>query len=125
MPDFSSMICTVPGAKVGSAGRGSGAGTAGDGSATVGVSPEPPKTSPAPIATTRASTESPTIHAVRWPPPSGAGSSIGGTGTSERGSGAVTGAERTTTPGPAGVATSDQVTPFHHRTRPGAPSGSG
>jgi hypothetical protein len=29
------------------------------------------------------------------------------------------------TPGPAGVATSDQLAPFHQRTMPGVPSGSG
>src|SRR3954452_6080545 len=31
----------------------------------------------------------------------------------------------TETPGPAGVVTSDQAAPLHHRTMPGAPSGSG
>ena len=31
----------------------------------------------------------------------------------------------TDTPGPAGVVTSDQEIPFHQRTVPGAPSGSG
>ena len=37
--------------------------------------------------------------------------------------GASTGERCTVTPGPAGVVTSDQLTPFHQRAWPGAPSG--
>ena len=65
----------------------------------------------------------PTIHGVRLPAPAGVG---GGTaGSAGRAGGASTGEDWTATPGPAGVATSDQLTPFHQRTMPAAPSGSG
>ena len=58
---------------------------------------------------------------VRAPLPGGAGGGTPGDG----GRAAYPGGCCTVTPGPAGVATSDQLIPFHHRTRPGAPSGSG
>ena len=62
------------------------------------------------------------IHPVRGPEAVVSGS---GWNSGSAGRGASSGDVRTATPGPAGVATSDHPAPFHHRTRPGAPSGSG
>src|SRR5688572_17477169 len=121
MPEASSMIRTVPGGNVGPAG---GGGWAIVGSA-AGVPPLPdrPTRRPAPTTRTRTSSEIATTQPARSPP-LGAGSGWTGKGAG-RGGGASRGDARTETPGPAGVATSDQLRPFHHRTRPGAPSGSG
>ena len=65
----------------------------------------------------------PTSHGVRLPVPDGAGG--GTTNVPGRAGGARTGEVCTETPGPAGVATSDQPVPLHQRTIEGAPSGSG
>src|SRR5690348_13845711 len=120
MPASWSMICTVPGGNVGPV----GVGVAGD-SAVVGGLDERPTTSP--MTTRTATTPATTAHTHRGRLRRGDGSEardpvdvrLGG------GGGARTGDDCTMTPGPAGVATSDQLTPFHQRTMPGAPSGSG
>src|SRR3954453_13506216 len=65
----------------------------------------------------------PTTQPDRRPPSDG--DSSDGSGTGIRAGGARTGEDWTSTPGPAAVATSDQDFPFHHRTRPDVPSGSG
>src|SRR4051812_40705201 len=120
MPAASSMIRRVPGGNVGPA-----SGCWADGMVgSVGVAlPDFPARSVAPTTATRTSSESPMIQGVRLAVLRGAGGwnegVAGGTG------GDRTGELCTVTPGPAGVATSDQLTPFHHRTIPDAPSGSG
>ena len=93
------------------------------GSATAVSLSERPTKSAAPTTATSTSSERPSTHGVRLPAPSCAG---GGTGSTDGPAGGTrTGDDCTTTPGPVGVATSDQLTPFHHRTMDGAPSGSG
>src|SRR5687768_1574589 len=126
MPADSSMIRTVPGANVGPAG-GCGPDEGDDGVAT-GSPPPPdcPTTSPMPTTSTSTSTSSemPTIQPVRPRSPEDRISVGGSTGVTGR-VGASTGENCTATPGPAGVATSDQAVPLHHRTIPADPSGSG
>src|SRR3954468_4591242 len=118
MPAASSMIRTVPDGNVAPVGAGAGA-DAPPGPATASSSvPLPATTRPITTTSTRASTPRPTIQPVRPPLPGGA---AGGTaGEDVRGWWAA--GCWTATPGPAGVATSDQLTPFHQRTRPGVPS---
>src|SRR5947209_19596061 len=113
------MISVVPGAKVGPDGPAVGAGWA------IGGGPEErPTSSPTPSSAARTTTTSahtqPRRPLVRG---SGGGSCSNGGGIG--GGGASTGERCTATPGPAGVATSDQPAPFHQRTIPGVPSGSG
>src|SRR3954447_932884 len=123
MPAAESMIRTVPGANVGPAG---GAGTADGGEPAAVPFPSAPRptSSAATTATTRPRTDRPITQALRPPPPvtgPPASTSGGLTGSG----GARSGDDCTVTPGPAGVATSDQLAPFHQRACPGAPSGSG
>src|SRR6478609_8490898 len=125
MPAAESMIRTVPGAKfepVGGVIEGSAPLSTGD--SALPVPPPPtPVTRATTTVTTSARTAIPTNSGVRLRPAGAASrSSAGG---SAGGGGDRAGEDRTTTPGPAGVATSDQPTPFHQRTIPGAPSGSG
>jgi hypothetical protein len=69
------------------------------------------------------STAPPTIQGARE---GRAGGAAGGGPAGGRGDGGAAGViVRTATPGPAGVMTSDQAEPLHHRTIPGVPSGSG
>src|SRR4051812_19112536 len=119
MPAASSMIRTVPGGKVGPA-------------ATVGPAASAPSSPPPdgrptrkPISTTSTtpSTDSPITHPVR--PRRGDDGGTGVEGGTARWGGTWTGGAWTTTPGPAGVVTSDHADPLHQRTIPGAPSGSG
>ena len=115
------MIRTVPGGNLGPGG-GSGCDDAVSGDATGDSLLYRPRKSAAPTTATSTSREMPTIHGMRLPLPGGVGGSNGavvGTG------GARTGEDCTATPGPTGVATSDQLLPLHHRTIPAAPSGSG
>src|SRR5688572_20910644 len=121
MPAASSMIRTVPGAKVGPAG---GCGTDEDDGVATGSPPPPdrPTTTPMPTTSTRTSNEMPTIQPVRLRSPD---DRISASGAGGRTGGARTGDDWTATPGPAGVATSDHEVPLHHRTMPAAPSGSG
>src|SRR3954454_12099412 len=122
MPEASSPIRSVPGGNVGPAGgccpvAGAVASAAGV------VPPELPRNRAAPKPATSPSSEIPTIHGVR------AGGScdhgVWGTDSGERTGGVRTGDDCTATPGPAGVATSDQPVPSHQRTTPDVPSGSG
>src|SRR3954454_15322344 len=118
------MIRVVPGANVGPEGTGE---PDTGGSAIVAASSRP-LTSAITRTTTSATTDSATTAPVgkRRAGRSGeanvplddvvAGCGVGGASTAER---------CTATPGPAGVVTSDQLTPFHQRTYPGVPSGSG
>src|SRR5688500_17597429 len=123
MPDAGSMIRTVPGGNVGAPG-GSVAGD--DGDWAVGASGlDPPTSSAATTAATRPSTARPTIHAVRGPLLSDDGSTGEIVAGAAGGDGASSGEVWTATPGPAGVVTSAHADPLHHRTWPGAPSGSG
>src|SRR3954471_19222112 len=131
MPAASSTIRTVPGGKV-------LVGCAAEFAAgTRASSPEPPL--PSTIATSSSTRTTPSVPSpmsserrrgrrgrpgARAPSsgvphasqPDGATGSGGGGGSNER---------PTLTPGPAGVVTSEQVLPFHQRTMPSAPSGSG
>src|SRR4051812_25850809 len=118
MPAASSVIRTVPDGKVGPAG---GSTVVTGGGSAMTSSPESATRKPISTTSTRASTPRMTASPVRPPGPDGAG---GGT-TGSTGRGVYPTGCWTFTPGPAGVATSDQLTPFHQRTRPGAPSGSG
>src|SRR6185503_13205178 len=124
MPAAWSKIRTVPGGKVGSAG-GCGWGCTGVVTAVPAsgvASDERPRNSAAPTTATSTSSEIPTTHGVRLPALCAAGAGNGaGAGTG----GASTGEDWTATPGPAGVARSDQLIPFHQRTMPSDPSGSG
>src|SRR3954452_13167771 len=137
MPAASSMIRTVPGGNVRPAG---GPGTNEDdggvgAEATSGGAPPEPSTSAATTATTSPTIDRPTTHAVRLLPSDGRGSIKTVCGSGPRGGatvwasgvrgGAGTGDDWPATPGPAGVVTSDQPPPSHHRTWPAAPSGSG
>src|SRR5215217_5582737 len=115
------MIRTVPGGNAPCGGP-LGASSVGKGSAICCASPDRP-TSKAVAPTTRTSSSAPrTIHPRRPPvPPSSLiSSSCGGAGGT---GGSSSGEDWTATPGPAGVATSDQDDPFHQRTSPAAPSG--
>src|SRR3954451_21776358 len=126
MPAALSIIRTVPGGNVRPAG---GPGTkeedggVGPEATSPGVPPRP-TTSAATTAMTSPTMDRPTIQAVRLLPPP-AGGSAGTVGGSGLRGGARTGDDWTATPGPAGVVTSDQLPPSHHRTCPTAPSGSG
>src|SRR5688572_15956525 len=125
MPASSSMIRTVPGANVGPAG---GCGTDEEDGVATGfpLPPDRPMTTPMPTTSTRTSSEMPTIQPVRLRLGSRSPddrNSVGAAGG--RVGGASTGEDWTATPGPAGVATSDQDVPLHHRTIPAVPSGSG
>src|SRR3954468_5496397 len=134
MPACSSMMRTVPGGNVGRAGaEGNGDGCAADEADGAAAAPSPPDrpVSSAAKTATITSAESPTSHPPREPlggrPPDGAASG-GGAGSGADGSGtggARNGEACTATPGAARVVRSDQPSPFHHRTVPGAPSGSG
>src|SRR3954463_3407091 len=115
------MIRIVPGANVEPAGGSGPDETAG--SATGGSLSERPRKRAAPTTATRTSSETTRIQGVRFPVPGAAGG--GTTNVPGRAGGARTGEDCTATPGPAGVATSDHVLPFHQRTIEGAPSGSG
>src|SRR5690348_695793 len=120
MPEASSMIRRVPGGNVGPAGG--DCSDENEGSATGVAVPELPTNSAAPTTATSTTTQSPRIQGVRF---LGGGAGGWNSGTAGRTGGARTGEDCTATPGPAGVATSDQLIPFHHRTIPAAPSGSG
>src|SRR3954463_6935648 len=124
MPAAWSNIRTVPGGKVGSTGTwGWGCSGVGTVVAAAGLPSEArPTNMAAPTTATSTSREMPRIHGGRPPGASGAGN---GNASGGRVGGASTGDDCTATPGPAGVATSDQLTPFHQRTMPSAPSGSG
>src|SRR4051794_37087956 len=130
MPAASSVIRTVPGGKV----------LVGwlVGSAT-GASPVAEPLRPRPIATssrtnTTPSTPSPMNSGRRRdhrgrtgsqvPSSAGPQASHAAGGSGARGAGASNDRPMLP-PGPAGVVTSDQAEPFHQRTVPGAPSGSG
>src|SRR4051794_38451355 len=119
MPAFSSTIRTVPG------GNADGP-TPADGPLLTGGSSvrEPPTSAATTTTTTRASAPSPTSRPVRLPVRGGPSLVISSSSDSQRGS-AGSGIVPSSTPGPAGVVTSDQAAPFHHRAVPGAPSGSG
>ena len=126
MPAASSMIRTVPGGNVwpaGGPGTNEDDGGVGPEATSRGVPPEP-STSAATTATMSPTIDRPTIQAVRLLPSEAGGSTGTGCGSGLRG-GARTGDDWTATPGPAGVVTSDQLPPSHHRTWPAAPSGSG
>src|SRR5215207_3365618 len=117
------MIRTVPGGNVDPAGGPGSTGPAVASASDVEL-PELPRRNAAPTTATSAISEIATTQPVLLRPPvTGAGGGTAG-GTSREGP-ASTGEVWTATPGPAGVATSDQLTPFHQRTMPGAPSGSG
>src|SRR3954447_24610620 len=134
MPACWSMMRTVPGGNVGRAGAdGNGDGCAADDADGAAAAPSPPDrpVSSAAKTATITSAESPTSHPTREPlggrPPDGAASG-GGAGSGADGpgtGGARKGEACTATPGAARVVRSDQPAPFHHRTIPGAPSGSG
>src|SRR4051794_909760 len=114
MPETSSMIRRVPGGNVGPAGGWGADGTAG--AATGGAAPpELPRKRAAPTTATRTSRQSPRIQGVRL-----RADVVGcwNSGAAGRTGGARTGEDCTATPGPAGVARSDQLAPFHHRTIP-------
>ena len=117
------LLAAVPGGNDGLAGGtgcvvGTGASAAGAGSS------ERPANSDA-TTTTRITASAPsTIQADRLLRSSACSVCRSGAGAGGRG-GASTGDFWTVTPGPAGVATSDQPFPLHQRTRPGVPSGSG
>src|SRR4051794_33694760 len=122
MPEASSTIRSVPGGKVGPAGG--GCPVAGAVASAAGVAPpELPRNRAAPTTATSTSSEIPTIHGVR----AGGACDHGpwGTGPGGRPGGVRPRDDCTATPGPAGVATSDQLVPSHHRTTPDVPSGSG
>src|SRR4051794_7099310 len=120
MPEASSKIRSVPGGNVGPAG-GPGCDEA-TGSATgVSLSDRPAK-SAAPTTAISTRSERPRTHGVRLRLPSSCPSD-GTDSTDGPGGGSSTGEDCTATPGPVGVATSDQLTPFHHRTIDGSPSG--
>src|SRR5690242_14298389 len=104
MPETSSMIRRVPGGKVGPAGGGCADGTVGP--ATGVAWPALPRKRAAPTTATSTSRETPTIHEVRLLPDLVGG---GNSGAARRTGGARTGEDCTATPGPAGVATSDQL----------------
>src|SRR4051812_26887166 len=123
MPDSSSMIRTVPGGKVGPAGGSGCADGAGDTAVVRSSAPDRPRKSAVPTTATSTSSAMPTTRPDGRPPSDG--DSSGGSGAGIRAGGARTGEDWTSTPGPAAVATSDQDSPFHHRTRPDVPSGSG
>src|SRR5688572_22688191 len=116
------MIRTVPGGNSVPAGGG-GSWAVVDAAVGVSAFPDRPSSIPAPTTRTRTSSEIAMIQPARTPVLAGAGS--GWTGGSGGRCGASSGDVWTATPGPAGVATSDQPVPLHQRTRPGAPSGSG
>src|SRR5690349_6296338 len=119
MPAAWSVIRTVPDGNVGPAGG--GLPVVASGGSVITSSPLPATRNPISTTRTRARTPRTTASPVRPPEPGGVG---GGTaGSTVRG--LYPAGCWTCTPGPAGVATSDQLTPFHQRTRPGAPSGSG
>src|SRR3954454_13674856 len=134
MPACSSMMRTVPGGNVGRAGAdGPGDGCADHDADSAAAQPSPPdrRVSSAAKTATITSAERPSSHPTREPlgarPPNG-GSSGGGAGSGADGpgtGGARNGEACTATPGAARVVRSDQPSPFHHRTVPGAPSGSG
>src|SRR3954447_25417500 len=120
MPASRSTIRTVPGGNS----EGPDVPAAVDG-LPIGASfrPEPPTSAATSTTTTRASAPSPSSHRVRLP--DGASTSLVISSSSDsHGAGPSSGMAPTATPGPAGVATSDQPAPFHQRTMPGAPSGS-
>src|SRR5690242_7329219 len=119
------MIRVVPGANVGPDGT---AGEVTTGSAVGVVASSDPLTS----AITRTTTSATTDSATTRPLGNGRSGRSGEASVPEDdvaagcgAGGASTGERCTVTPGPAGVVTSDQLTPFHQRTWPGAPSGSG
>src|SRR4051812_43160547 len=109
MPASWSVIRTVPDGNVGPAGGGLPVVTRGGSAVT--SSPVPATRNPINTTSTRASTPRTTARPVRPPDPDGTG---GGTTGSTVRCGYPTGCW-TCTPGPAGVATSDQLTPFHQR----------
>jgi hypothetical protein len=116
----------VPGSNVGGAGSENDDDGGGVDSA-VGVSPLPSSrltNRTTPNTATSATIARPMTHP---PPPRPVDGGSGGAITPELLTvvGARTGECCTATPGPAGVVTSDQLIPFHQRTCPGAPSGSG
>src|SRR4051795_2933682 len=117
------MIRTVPGGNVGPAGGSGWAVGAGDSATAWSSVPDRPRKSAAPTTATSTSSARPTTQPVRRPPSDGGSPGDSGAGTGA--GGARTGEDRTATPGPAGVATSDHAAPSHHRTSPGVPSGSG
>src|SRR4051794_23870907 len=126
MPDSSSMIRTVPGGKVGRAGGGGWVDGVGDCAMNPSSVPGRPMRTAAPTTATRTSSAIPMTQPGPGPPPAddSSGGRGPGRGSGSGAGGARTGEDRTATPGPAGVATSDQAAPFHQRTSPGVPSGS-
>src|SRR6476661_9718526 len=104
MPETSSMIRSVPGGNVGPAGGDSWDGNVGS-AAGVAV-PDLPTNSAAPTTATSTSRQSPRIQGVRL-----AGGVVGASNSGTAGGmgGARTGEVCTATPGPVGVATSDQL----------------
>src|SRR4051794_41871163 len=116
------MIRTVPGGNVGPAGGSGWAVGAGDSATAWSSVPDRPRKSAAPTTATSTSSAMPTTQPVRRPPSDGGSPSDSGAGTAA--GGARRGEDRTATPGPAGLATSDHATPSHHRTSPSLPSGS-
>ena len=124
MPDASSMIRTVPGGNVGPGGRQRHADDDGA-SATGSASPGRPEEQ-------RGDDDGDEHEQRRARRPSAVRGAAAGGGSSAGGTGAGAGGRRsqdrrrcTATPGPAGVATSDQPTPFHQRTSPGVAVGVG
>src|ERR671916_1669151 len=126
MPAASSTILIVPGGKADSLGGGSAAGPASS-SGPLGR----PTRKPMRTTSTSPRTDSPTTHPVRrgGRVRSGggvcAGASSAAVGCAGAGTAGCVGGACTATPGPTGVVTSDQPAPFHQRTIPGVPSGSG
>src|SRR5215210_5861466 len=119
MPAFSSTMRTVPGGNSGGPELPAlGAGPLLTGGASV---VEPPTSAATTTTTTRASAPSPSSHRVRLP---AGGVSLVISSSSDSQRGACCGMVPSAIPGPAGVVTSDQAPPFHHRAVPGAPSGS-
>jgi hypothetical protein len=123
MPAAASTIRTVPGGNDGAAGNDGEAGS-GDGSAAGGRLPPRLTRSPTTTAPMTTSASSGTTHGLRRRGPTGSGPGSDVRSSGDLG-GASTGDHWTSTPGPAGVVTSDQPEPSHHRTNPGEPSGSG
>src|SRR5690348_16620667 len=117
MPASWSMIRTVPGAKVGPGGSEVWLNASGGSAIVVGVSPDRPATRATTTTTTRARAPNPISQGVR-PRGRRGGPDDDSSSDDEADSGcggASSGELRTSTPGPRGVVTSDQPTPFHQR----------
>src|SRR4051812_49177722 len=118
------MIRTVPGGNDCAGGCAGWAWLVGDVPAAGCPSSDRPRNSAAAPRTRISSRDPRTIRPDRLPVGRSSSITSAGGGTGRTG-GASSGEDCTATPGPAAVATSDHVDPFHHRTSPAVPSGSG